>query len=163
LLTSLSGKKQHWLQQKVAKLLIVQPLTFEGRHSNGGSLMLVVVAAVVETVSTEVLLSVVNVVVSAVVVAADVVDEWLEVWEMLQLEVSVVAVRSVVKLEGLHGEAWVPGSARKAKIAAAAMCFARAIMSDEKKNETSEIKDDKRRQMLSVVGLLFKSESPLRS
>jgi hypothetical protein len=138
LLTSLSGKKQHWLQQKVAKLLIVQPLTFAGRHSNGGSLMLVVVAAVVETVSTEVLLSVVNVVVSAVVVAADVVDEWLEVWEMLQLEVSVVAVRSVVKLEGI-------------------------IMSDEKKNETSEIKDDKRRQMLSLVGLLFKSESPLRS
>lgn len=117
--------------------------------------MLVVVAAVMETVSTEVLLSVVNVEVSEVVVAADVVDEWLEVWEILQLEISVVVVRNVVKLEGLHGEAWMPGSARMAKIATAAMCFVRAIMPDKEKNEMSESNDDKRRQMLSVVGLLL--------
>lgn len=72
---------------------------------------------------------------------------------MLQLKVSVVVERSVVKLGGLHGEAWVPGSARKAKNAAAAMCFFRAIISDGEKNETSETNDDKRRQMLSVVSL----------
>lgn len=78
--------------------------------------MLVVVAILVEMVSTEVLLSVVNVVISAVVVVG----------------------RSVVKLEGLHGVAWMQGSTTKARNAAAVMCFAEAIMSIGEKIEVDE-------------------------
>jgi hypothetical protein len=132
------------------KLSIVQ-VPPGGAHTGGGGVVLVgevldsavllpvdpvvvVSLMVTEALEPEKMLPISVLVNSAMVVVVDsrvpdVVDKMTVVLTKLQLEVCVAAVvvRSVVEDCGLHSPALMPGNESKAKTAAVAICFVKAI------------------------------------